>query len=216
MKFWPSKTRYVAVVALLFTAACSNGSLRATEQTPATEASATEAPATEAPAAEAPAGSFPPLATRDGPRSETSGSVPHVQINAVPVPEIDADLRRRTSLIPGVETRESQISLPGAQALWLADDVELARPEVLQVGREFGHFHPDGSLHLWLPVDRANEVAETKWGELHPWVERDNFWDGVVMIYIPETAGEADVALQLVVDAYNYIAGTALDPASFD
>ena len=36
------------------------------------------------------------------------------------------------------------------------------------------------------------------------------------MIYIPETLNEADVALQLVVDAYNYIAGANLDPASFD
>ncbi len=70
----------------------------------------------------------------------------------------------RVFLIPGVEERESQLSLPGARALWLADDVELARPEVLQSGREFGHIHPDGSLHLWLPVERAkgsrrNEVG---------------------------------------------------------
>ncbi len=60
------------------------------------------------------------------------------------------------------------------------------------------------------------EVEETKWGELHPWIDRDNFWDGVVMIYNPETLDEVDVTIELVVDAYNYIAGANLDPASFD
>ena len=142
--------------------------------------------------------------------------MPHIQIDTEPVPEVDAELRRRVLLIPGVEERESQLSLPGAQSLWLAEDLELARPEVLPTGREFGHIHPDGSLHLWLPVERATEVAETKWGELHPWVDREDFWDGVVMIYIPETLDEVDVAMQLVVDAYNYIAGANLDPATFD
>ena len=155
------------------------------------------------------------LPTRDGPRRETTGSVPHIQVGTEPVPGVDAELRRRVFLIPGIEERESQISLPGARSLWLPEELELARPEVLQVGREFGHFHPDGSLHLWLPVDRAREVDATRWGELHPWVDRDDFWDGVVMIYIPETADDADIALQLVVDAYNNIVGADLDPASF-
>lgn len=94
----------------------------------------------------------------------TTGSVSHIQIDTEPVPAVDVELRRRVFLIPGIEERESQISLPGARSLWLAEELALARPEVLQVGREFGHFHPDGSLHLWLPVDRAQEVDATKWG----------------------------------------------------
>ena len=67
-----------------------------------------------------------------------------------------------------------------------------------------------------MPVDRAEEAAVKKWGELHPWVDRDDFWDGVVMIYTPETLDEVDVAVQLVVDAYNYITGANLDPANSD
>ncbi len=36
------------------------------------------------------------------------------------------------------------------------------------------------------------------------------------MIYIPETADDADIALQLVVDAYNNIVGANLDLASLE
>ncbi len=105
------------------------------------------------------------------------------------------------------------MSLPGARGLWLTEDLDLARPEILPAGREFAHIHPDGSLHVWMPVDRAEEAAEKKWGELHPWVDREDFWDGVAMIFTPETLDEVDVTMQLVVDAYNYITGDNLDLA---
>lgn len=102
-----------------------------------------------------------------------------------------------------------------ARGLWLTDEVELARPEVLGGTREFAHIHPDGSLHVWLPAERAIEVEQTKWGELHPWVDREGFWDGVVMVYTPETQAELDVTIRLIVDAYNYATGADLDPESY-
>ncbi len=37
----------------------------------------------------------------------------------------------------------------------------------------------------------------------------------VAMIYTPETLDEVDVAVQLVVNAYNYVTGSNLDPTSF-
>ncbi|MEM7337443.1 MAG: luciferase family protein [Actinomycetota bacterium] len=154
------------------------------------------------------------LPARDGPPEETTNAVPHVQTSAVLVPEVYADLRRRAYSIPGIEERESLLSLPGARSLWLGGDLDLARPEVLQAGREFGHIHPDGSLHLWLPVDRAFEVAENGWGEFHPWVGRDDFWDGLVMVYTPKSAAQADVTIRLIVDAYNYITGAEIDPGT--
>jgi hypothetical protein len=223
MSIWPLRARYVWLAALLVTAACNDDRPRTADDVPVASTIAQAAPNSEATTADPDDGAgsngstgLVILPTRDGPRRETTGGVPHIQINAEPVPEVDAELRNRVFSLPGIEERESQLSLPGARGLWLADDLELARPEVLRAGREFGHFHPDGSLHLWLPVERAKEVAEAKWGELHPWVDRENFWDGVAMIYIPETLDEVDVALQLVVDAYNYIAGANLDPGSFD
>lgn len=152
------------------------------------------------------------LPERDGPRRQTTGAVPHIQIDPATNAEVDAELRRRSFLLPGVEERASIRSLPGAVALWLSDDLELSRDDVLGGAREFAHFHPDGSLHVWLPVDRAIEVDATKWGEIHPWADRDGFWDGVVMVYVPETREEIDVALRIIVDAYNFITGAAVDP----
>ena len=156
------------------------------------------------------------LPVRAGPRPETTDGVPHVQVLVEAVPEVDAELRRRAFALPGVENRESVLSLPGARGLWLAEHLELARPEVLQAGREFAHIHPDGSLHAWLPVERAIEVAETKWGELHPWVDREDFWDGVVLLYTPQSLDELDVTMRLIVDSYNFVTGDSLDPATFD
>ena len=161
------------------------------------------------------------LPERIGERRQATGDVPHQQLGAEPVPEVDSELRRRIFALPGVEDRASERSLPGARGLWFTDGLELVRTDVLGgaregvIGssREFAHIHPDGSLHVWLPVERAIEVHETKWGELHPWVDRENFWDGVVMVYTPESLDDLEVAVRIVVDAYNFITGENLDPA---
>lgn len=150
------------------------------------------------------------LPVREGPRRETSGTVPHVQLDADYVPEVDSEVRRRAFLLPGVENRESSRSLPGARALFLAPEIELVEADALGGGREFAHFHPDGSLHVWLPVARAQEVDDKKWGEVHPWADRDGFWDGVAMVYNPESPEDAEVALQIIVDAYNFVTGSSL------
>jgi len=178
-----------------------------TSRTPAT--TTTAAPPVEGDGAELVA-----LADYDGPRRQTSGSVPHVQLDVDAVPDVDAELRRRIFQLPGVENRESIISLPGATGLWLADDVAISRPGVMNAGREFAHIHPDGSLHVWLPVDRANEVEQKKWGELHPWVVRDGFWGGVVMVFSPQTLDELDTTIRIVVDSYNFITGASVDASS--
>ena len=225
MNIWPAPARHVTIAALLLLSGCTDDGPRTANSSSVASTDVQANPSTGATtssslddgdSASTESSGLAVLPTREGPRRETTGSVPHIQVGTEPVPAVDAELRRRVFRIPGLEERESEISLPGARSLWLAEELELARPEVLQVGREFGHFHPDGSLHLWMPVDRAQEVDATKWGELHPWVDRDDFWDGVVMIYIPETADDADIALQLVVDAYNNIVGTDLDPASLE
>lgn len=226
------KARHALLGSVLLGVACSDDSEPLADDSEAASEMADSAAADESTQAdESAAGSLPSAAggtetsqstdlvalpEREGPRRETTYAVPHIQIDAELVPEVDAELRRRVFSLPGVEDQESALSLPGARSLWLADDVELARPEVILSGREFGHFHPNGSLHLMLPVDRAKEVAVTKWGELHPWVGREDFWDGMVMLYTPETLDEIDVAMLLIVDAYNFVTGANLDPADFD
>ena len=154
------------------------------------------------------AATYEPLPVRPGPRTETTYAVPHVQVFVDPVPEVDAELRRRLFSLPEIDRRESITSIAGTEALWLDSSAGDLRATMRQ--REFGHIHPDGSLHLVLPVDRALDAIEAKWAEFHPWVGSENMWDGTVMLYTPQSADEAEVTLQLIVDSYNFVTGRSL------
>ncbi len=89
----------------------------------------------------------PFLPQRAGPRPRTHKGMPHAQIGIRPIADVHAELFRRAYALPDVENRPTVTSVPGARALWLRDDVPLVHPEVIVAGREFGHIHPDGSLH---------------------------------------------------------------------
>lgn len=153
------------------------------------------------------------LPARSTPRPETSRGMPHAQIGIAPDPAVDRELRRRAYALPGVLDRPSVISVPGARALWLADDVELVRPEAILRGREFAHIHPDGSLHATLSPQRAQEAIAAGWAEPHPIAEQLGA-GGLVMIYTPLTMQELDVVVGLVVDSYSFVTGRAIDAAA--
>lgn len=150
------------------------------------------------------------LPHRTTPRPETFKGMPHSQIGIEPDPAIDRELRRRAYALPGVLDRPSVISVPGARALWLADDVELLRPESILRGREFAHIHPDGSLHATLSPERAQEAIETGWAEPHPIAEPLGL-PGLVMLYTPRSPQELDIVVDLVVDSYNFVTGRSID-----
>jgi len=150
------------------------------------------------------------LPRRATPRPETFKGMPHSQIGIEPDPAIDRELRRRAYALPGVLDRPSVISVPGARALWLADDVELLRPESILRGREFAHIHPDGSLHATLSPERAQEAIETGWAEPHPIAEPLGL-PGLVMLYTPRSPQELDIVVDLVVDSYNFVTGRSID-----
>jgi len=126
-----------------------------------------------------------PLPERAGPRTLTTGTVPHVQLDVEPVTAVNDELYRRAFALPGVEERPTIVSLPGARGMWLSDDIEVVNPQAIVNGREFAHIHPDGSLHAPLPYERALEVAEKGWGERHPWADERDGWEGVVMLFTP-------------------------------
>lgn len=198
-------TRSIAsLVVLIMAGACSSG-----EPTPAT----TELAERENLATETLTPGTLDLPLREGPRRQTTGGVPHIQLDSEAVAAVDAELRRRAFQLPGVEDLASDRSLPGARGLALSDDLDVARTDVIAGSSEFAHIHPDGSLHVWLAVNSAIEVEDKNWGELHPWVGRDGFWDGVVMVYTPESLEELDVTIQILVDAYNFVTGATLAPA---
>lgn len=149
---------------------------------------------------------------RSGPRPLTNKNMPHSQIGVQPVPEVNAELYRRAFALPGVTNRPTVISVPGARALWLDENLPLAHPEAIVAGREFAHIHPDGSLHTSLPSDRAREAIDSGWAEPHPMALLMGN-DGMVMLYTPRTLGELDVVFQLVLDSYNFVTGRGVKAA---
>lgn len=142
----------------------------------------------------------------------TTDSVPHVQINVVPVPEISEALLRRVSELSGVEIRQTVVSQPGALGFWITEDTALARPEVIVGGREFAHLHPDGSLHASLSPALAKLAAEKGWAVSHPWADQRPGWGGFVMIFTPVNSDELDVVFGLVEASYEFVTG--LDSSS--
>lgn len=150
---------------------------------------------------------FAPLPERSGPRVQTTGSVPHVQILVQPVQEVNDELYRRAFALPDVENRPTIVSLPGADGMWLSDEVPVVRPKAIVNGREFAHIHPDGSLHAPLPYERALEAAEKGWAERHPWADQRDGWEGFVMLFTPQSMEELDVTFQLIVESYNHVTG---------
>lgn len=162
-----------------------------------------------------PESAFAPLPQRSGPRTQTSGRVPHVQIGVEPVPAVHDELLRRAFALPDVENRPTIVSLPGTLGMWLSDGVSLAHPEGIVAGREFAHIHPDGSLHAPLPYERALEAAEMGWAERHPWADQQDGWEGLVMLFTPQSMAELDVIFQLIVESYNHVTGRTVQASDF-
>lgn len=147
------------------------------------------------------------LPRRETPIPQTTNGVPHVQIGIEPNPAISAELLERVSKFPGVDIRQTVVSLPGALGFWISDDVTLARPEVIVGGREFAHLHPDGSLHASLSPALAAQAAKAGWAVAHPWADQRPGWEGFVMIFTPVTGDELDVVFGLIVESYQFVTG---------
>lgn len=146
---------------------------------------------------------------RSRPRPLTNQAMPHTQIGIQPVPEINVELFKRCFSLPDVQNRPTVISVPGARALWLREDLPLAHPEAIARGREFAHIHPDGSLHVALPPERVLEAVEKGWAEPHPLAQYLDI-EGMVMLYTPLDMDELDVVFQLILDSYNFVTGQNL------
>ena len=150
------------------------------------------------------------LSTRESPIPRTTDGIPHVQIDVEPVPEISKELLRRVSEMPGIEIHPTIVSLPGALGFWIAEDINLARPDVIVRGREFAHIHPDGSLHASLSPELATRAVGAGWAVHHPWANERPGWEGFVMIFTPVTKGELDVVLNLIKASFEYVTGQEL------
>ncbi len=150
------------------------------------------------------------LPQREGPRTRTSGRVPHVQIGVKAVPSVNQELRRLAFSLPDVEKRPTIVSLPGTDGMWLNDLLPIVSPKAIVAGREFAHIHTDGSLHAPLPYRRALELTSKGWGERHPWADKRDGWEGLVMLYTPRSLEELTITFQLILESYNHITGKSL------
>ena len=145
------------------------------------------------------------LPTRTSQKPYVSKHVPHVQVGVEPIPEISKELLLRVSNMPGIELRDTVMSMPGAMGFRLAGNVELARPNLGLREREFGHMHPDGSLHVFLSPERAVDAVEAGWAAHHPYAKKWPQFEGFVMIFTPMSKSELQIVLQLVREAYDFL-----------
>jgi luciferase-like monooxygenase len=149
------------------------------------------------------------LPQRRGVRPTTTSSFPHSQLDQQPDdPRVHDDLIRRAFALDGVLERESLISVPGARALFLDDDVPAGPDAAFMRGREFAHFHPapDWSLHVALPDATADLAIECGWAELHLIARTEQLPGSVVMVYAPRDSAEAETVLTLLRAARNFAA----------
>ncbi len=151
-----------------------------------------------------------PLPERVGARPKTTGRVPHQQIGIQAVPELNDALYDLVFSIPNVERHNTISSLPGATGVWLSEGTPVAQPQAILNGPEFTHIHPDGSLHTPLPFERAMEAVEKGWAERHPWASERAGWEGLVMIYTPQTEVDLEIVFQLIVESYNFVTGQTI------
>lgn len=153
------------------------------------------------------------LPERSGSRSRTTATNPHTQLEQNPRLEMVEELAQRVFALSGVEERPSAISVPGARALWLREELPAGPREAFMIGREFAHIHPgsDGSLHAALPPELAQEAVSKGWAEQHPVARMGYIPENVVMIYAPRDEQEIEVIAGLVVEAYRYAGGMVSD-----
>lgn len=152
-----------------------------------------------------------PLSQRTRTSSPTNKNMPHSQIGIHPLQKVNAELFRRAYSLPNVTNRPTVISLPGANAIWLDEDhLPSELPESIARGREFAHIHPDGSLHVLLTPERAQDAFEKGWAEPNPLAAYMGKL-GMVMLYPPLDMQELDGVFQLLVDSNNFITGRAVN-----
>ncbi|AEG43000.1 alpha/beta hydrolase [Isoptericola variabilis] len=165
-------------------------------------------PATPGPAAwpTLPGGVLP---ARRGKRPRTTWRIPQQQLTDTSPPALQERLFARVAALPGVTTRPSAISVPGARGFLVTPGAGAPADAFLvpHVG-EFAHLHPghDGSLHLALPPALAADAVARGWAVAHP-LAGVRLARGMVMVYGPRDDAELDVVAAVVETSHRYATG---------
>lgn len=149
----------------------------------------------------------PDLPLRDGPsplttRPSADNPFPHQQLTQTAPTVLQERLLRRAASLPGVTVKESCVSVPGARAFHLDEDMAQGPEAAFQCAREFAHIHPpgDGSLHLTLPAAVHSDVRAKRWGEPHP-------ISGTMLLFGPRDDAELETIWQVLLVSYRYAVG---------
>jgi phospholipase/carboxylesterase len=149
------------------------------------------------------------LPVRDGPRPEVSPAIPQEQCSDTAPVELQDEVFRRIAALPGVSTRQSAISVPGARG-FLLDPPRLGPLDAFIVpsAGEFAHVHPgyDGSLHLALPPALAADVVAKGWGVAHP-LAGVRLTPGMTMLFGPRDAAELETVVGVVATSHAWASG---------
>jgi phospholipase/carboxylesterase len=149
------------------------------------------------------------LPTRQGPRPQVNPSIPQEQLSQNAPVALQERLLAHAGRLPGVTTRPSAISVPGARGFMLGPgapgplDAFLVPP----VG-EFAHLHPeyDGSLHLALPAELSADAVAKGWAVAHP-LGGLRVTPGMVMVFGPRDEAELEVVTAIVDCSHAYATG---------
>lgn len=133
---------------------------------------------------------------------------PHQQLNQNAPFELQEQLFDRARGLPGVTVADSLVSVPGARAFHLDEQLAAGPAAAFQRGTEFAHLHPsdDGSLHLTLPPKVYEAVLAAGWGEPHP-------ISGTMMLFGPRDTDELETVWRILQASYRYATGDAEDDA---
>ncbi|MEP7053714.1 MAG: luciferase family protein [Actinomycetota bacterium] len=140
---------------------------------------------------------------RSGARPQTTPVNPHTQLDQNAPVELQDRLREHALSLPGVRGGESNVSVPGAVAFFLDEPQnDPLIPDLF--GGEWGHIHPayDGSLHLNVPTEVAEQLIDLGWAEYHHVVTQGLLPPFIVMLYGPRDEGELASTAKIVEAAY--------------
>ena len=152
------------------------------------------------------------LPMRSGPKPDTTSRLPHSQLTDHGPDHVIDKLHDWCFSLPRVDEQDSGISVPGARALVL-QECEGCNHEAFMVGREFAHIHPhpdNGSMHVKLAAEDAQQVIDTGWGESHYLVTQGHYPLGLVMVFSPRDEGELEAVKTIVSRSWEYATGAKL------
>ena len=148
------------------------------------------------------------LPNRAGARPEVTSDIPQEQVNDNAPRALQEQVLDRIAALPGVTTRQSAISVPGARGFMLAAPQGPRDAFIVPSAGEFAHVHPghDGSLHIALPPALAADAVAKGWAIAHP-LAGVRLAPGMVMLFGPRDAAETDTVVGAVATAHAWASG---------